>query len=143
MKATGSTVTEICRDLDKSEAIYRRWVKHCGDISRSGARHCKALQEENAKLRRLLGEAKREKHCSRIARRENSHPARKYGLFITHCPWVIRCAVPAALAECQKRRITTRALAARLCMGISTSLCVAGWPPPSRIIGDGAIAVRG
>lgn len=74
MKATGSTVTEICRDLDKSEAIYRRWVKHCGDISRSGARHCKELQEENAKIRRQLGEAKQEKHCSRIARRENSHP---------------------------------------------------------------------
>lgn len=61
MKASGSTVAEVCRDLGVSEPTYRRWVKQYGDMSRSEARRFKKLQEENAKLKRLLAEAELEK----------------------------------------------------------------------------------
>lgn len=61
MKASGSTVAEVCRDLGVSEATYRRWVKQYGEMSRSEACRFKELQEENAKLTRLLGEAELEK----------------------------------------------------------------------------------
>ncbi|MDK8845758.1 transposase [Corynebacterium sp. MSK297] len=60
MKASGSTVAEVCRDLGVSEETYRRWVKKYGDMSRSEARRFKKLQEENAKFKRLLGEAELE-----------------------------------------------------------------------------------
>lgn len=56
MKASASTVAEVCRDLGISEATYHRWVKQYGDMSRNEAHHFKELQEENAKLKHLLGE---------------------------------------------------------------------------------------
>lgn len=33
MKASGSTVAEVCRDLGVSEETYRRWVKQYGEMS--------------------------------------------------------------------------------------------------------------
>lgn len=61
LKASGSTMTEVCRDLGVSKAAYHRRGKQYGDMSRSEARHFKELQEENTKLKRLFGEAELEK----------------------------------------------------------------------------------
>ncbi|KMY23915.1 transposase [Actinobaculum suis] len=61
LKASGSSVAEVCRDLGVSEATYHRWVRQYGNMSRSEARRFKELQEENTKLKRLLGEAELEK----------------------------------------------------------------------------------
>lgn len=61
IKGSGSTVAEACRDLVVSEATYHRWGKQYGDMSRSKARRFKELQEEDAKLKRLLWEAELER----------------------------------------------------------------------------------
>ena len=61
MKETGSTIAEVCRELGISEATYHRWHKLYGDMFRTEARWLKELQEENTKLKRLLGEAELEK----------------------------------------------------------------------------------
>ncbi|WP_454980204.1 transposase [Corynebacterium propinquum] len=58
LKDMGSTMTEVCRDLGvSSKAAYHCRGKKYGDTSRSEARHFKELQEANAKLKRLFGEA--------------------------------------------------------------------------------------
>ena len=54
-------MAEACRDLVVSEATYHRWGKQYGDMSRSKARRFKELQEEDAKLKRLLWEAELER----------------------------------------------------------------------------------
>ncbi|MDK8477011.1 transposase [Corynebacterium sp. MSK310] len=78
MKASGSTLAEVCRDLGVSEATYRRWVKQYGEMSRSKPRRFKELQEENAKLTRLLGEAELEKPLLKeLAEAKILSPARK------------------------------------------------------------------
>ena len=61
MKENGSTIAEVCRELGISEATYHRWQKLYGDMSPTEARRLKELQEENTKLKRLLGEAELEK----------------------------------------------------------------------------------
>ncbi|WP_448860072.1 transposase [Corynebacterium propinquum] len=61
LKDMGSTMTEVCRDLGVSKAAYHCRGKKYGDTSRSEARHFKELQEANAKLKRLFGEAELEK----------------------------------------------------------------------------------
>lgn len=65
MKETGSTTVEVCRELGISEATYHRWQKLYGDMSRTEARRLKELQDENTKLKRLLGEAELEKSLLR------------------------------------------------------------------------------
>ncbi|WP_111837126.1 transposase [Actinomyces bovis] len=73
MKASGSTVAEVCRDLGASEATYHRWVKQYGSMSRSEARRFNQLQEENAKLKRLTGGSRVGKNASqRSWRKQNS-----------------------------------------------------------------------
>ncbi|MEW6858666.1 transposase [Trueperella pyogenes] len=65
LKESGSTVAEVCRELGISEAPYHRWQRQYGDMTRSEARRFKELQEENEKLKRLLGEAELEKSLLR------------------------------------------------------------------------------
>lgn len=65
LKESGSTVAEVCRELGISEATYHRWQRQYGDMTRSEARRFKELQEENEKLKRLLGEAELEKSLLR------------------------------------------------------------------------------
>jgi putative transposase len=65
LKESGSTVAEVCRELGISEATYHRRQRQYGDMTRSEARRFKELQEENEKLKRLLGEAELEKSLLR------------------------------------------------------------------------------
>lgn len=65
LQSAGSTVAQICRELKISEATYARWRKHYGTMSRTEAKQFQQLREENAKLKRLLGEAELEKAALR------------------------------------------------------------------------------
>ena len=53
---SGSTVSEVARELGISEATFHRWKNHYGGMSTSEATHLKELEPENARLMRLLAE---------------------------------------------------------------------------------------
>jgi putative transposase len=53
----GSKTVEVCRRHGVSEASFYKWKTKYGGMEVSDARRLKALEEENAKLKRLLAEA--------------------------------------------------------------------------------------
>jgi putative transposase len=53
----GMKVPEVCRNLGISEQTFYRWRKRYGGLDRSEIRRLKALEQENARLKRLLADA--------------------------------------------------------------------------------------
>ena len=53
----GMKVPEVCRNLGISEQTFYRWRKRYGGLERSEVRRLKALEQENARLKRLLADA--------------------------------------------------------------------------------------
>jgi putative transposase len=53
----GAVVTELCRKHRLSSATYYAWKAKFGGLELSDARRLRALEDENAKLKRLLAEA--------------------------------------------------------------------------------------
>ncbi|MGB5660964.1 MAG: transposase, partial [Thermoanaerobaculia bacterium] len=52
----GVKVPEVCRRLGISEQTFYRWRKRYGGLDRSEVRRLKALEQENARLKKLLAE---------------------------------------------------------------------------------------
>lgn len=53
-ESTVQTIAEICRKLGVSEQRFYRWKKKFGSIGVAGVRRLKQLEDENAKLKRLV-----------------------------------------------------------------------------------------
>lgn len=53
---TGTSVADVCRKLGISEATFYRWKNRCGGLMPSEVRKLKHLEEENARLRRLVSD---------------------------------------------------------------------------------------
>jgi putative transposase len=53
---TGITVDEVCRKLGVSEATFYRWKKQFAGMGVVEIRRLKQLEEENAKLKRLVAD---------------------------------------------------------------------------------------
>ena len=53
---SGSKVTELCRKYEISEQTFYRWRSKYGGMSVSEARRLKALEEENQRLKQIVGE---------------------------------------------------------------------------------------
>ena len=53
----GAVVTEVCRKHGMSSATYYAWKAKFGGLEVSDARRLRALEDENAKLKRSLAEA--------------------------------------------------------------------------------------
>jgi putative transposase len=53
----GSKTVEVCRRHGVTEATFYKWKAKYGGLEVSDARRLKALEDENAKLKRLLAEA--------------------------------------------------------------------------------------
>jgi putative transposase len=53
----GTRTADICRKHGVSEATFYKWKSKFGGIEVSDARRLRALEEENAKLKKLLAEA--------------------------------------------------------------------------------------
>ena len=53
----GMKVPEVCRNLGISEQTFYRWRKRYGGLDRSEIRRLKALEQENARLKKLLAES--------------------------------------------------------------------------------------
>ncbi len=52
----GTPVADVCRKLGISEQTFYRWKKQYGSLQPDQARELKQLQEENARLKRLVAE---------------------------------------------------------------------------------------
>ncbi len=54
--ASGSTVSEVVRELGISEATYHRWKNQYGAMSTNEAKRLKELEKENARLKKLVAD---------------------------------------------------------------------------------------
>ena len=54
--ASGSTVTEVARDLGISEPTFHRWRNRYGGMNSQEAKRLKEVEKENARLKKLLAE---------------------------------------------------------------------------------------
>lgn len=52
----GTTVEEVCRKLGVSEATFYRWKKQFAGMGVVEIRRLKQLEDENAKLKRLVAD---------------------------------------------------------------------------------------
>jgi putative transposase len=59
--AKGTAIAQVCKDLGVTETTYYRWRKEYGGLKVDQARRLKELEKENARLKRLLGEAELDK----------------------------------------------------------------------------------
>ena len=66
----GLPVKDLCRRHGFSEASYYLWRGKFGGMEVSDAKRLKALEAENAKLKKLLAEAMLEKEVAREALRK-------------------------------------------------------------------------
>lgn len=53
---SGLTIKEYCRQKDVSEQTFYKWRKRFGTMEVEDVRQLKQLQQENARLKRLLAE---------------------------------------------------------------------------------------
>jgi transposase-like protein len=53
----GKTIEDVCREQQISSATYHRWKQKYGGLSIQDAKRLKALEVENATLKRLLAES--------------------------------------------------------------------------------------
>ena len=53
----GTSVAELCRTHGMSDATFYKWKAKYGGLEVSDAKRLKALEDENAKLKKLLAEA--------------------------------------------------------------------------------------
>ena len=54
--AGGAKVPQVARELGISEATFHRWRKHYGGMSPKEAKRLKEVEEENARLKKLVAE---------------------------------------------------------------------------------------
>ncbi|VVE58617.1 transposase [Pandoraea anapnoica] len=52
----GTTVAEVCRKMGISEATFYNWKKKYGGLGVSELRRLKQLEEENARLKRMVAD---------------------------------------------------------------------------------------
>lgn len=52
----GKTVREVCRKLGIAEYTYYHWRKQYGGLKLDQAKHLKALELENSRLRRVVAD---------------------------------------------------------------------------------------
>ena len=55
-RRTGASTAEVCRRHGISDATFHEWKARYGGLEVSEAKRLKALEDENAKLKRLLAE---------------------------------------------------------------------------------------
>ena len=56
LTSQGKTVGEVCRSLGISDQTYYRWRKEYGGMRTEQARRLKDLEQENARLKRLVAD---------------------------------------------------------------------------------------
>jgi len=69
--ARGGTVEQACRELGISEATYYNWRRQYGRMKIEQLKQLKALQKENARLKKLVAELSLDKAVLEEALRGN------------------------------------------------------------------------
>ena len=69
--AKGQTVAAVCKVIGVTDQTYFRWRKEYGGLKVDQARRFKELEQENARLKRLLADAELDKSILREAARPN------------------------------------------------------------------------
>ena len=59
--AKGTALVQVCKDLAITEQTYYRWRKEYGGLKLDQAKRLKALEGEDARLKRLLADAELDK----------------------------------------------------------------------------------
>jgi transposase-like protein len=54
--AGGASVAGVCRELEVSEATYHRWRRRYGAMNEDQLKRLKALEKENARLKKIVAE---------------------------------------------------------------------------------------
>jgi putative transposase len=57
----GQRIEQVCQALEVSEATFHRWRNQYGGMKAQEARRLKELEQENARLKKLLAEAELDK----------------------------------------------------------------------------------
>ena len=66
----GMKVPEVCKQLEIAEQTYYRWRQKYGGMQPEMAKELKALQKENARLKKLLAETMLDKEALEAALRK-------------------------------------------------------------------------
>jgi len=69
--ADGKTLPQACKEAKIGEETYYRWRKKYGGLKVDWARRLKELEQENAKLKRLVSELSMEDGGGTAPRAEN------------------------------------------------------------------------
>ena len=69
--AQGQSVAQVVRKLGVSEQTYYRWRREYGGMKVDQAKRLKALEQENARLKRLLADAELDKAILKEAAKGN------------------------------------------------------------------------
>src|SRR5262249_33533791 len=75
----GTPVPEVCRQLGGSEATFYVWKKKYAHLGVSEVRRLRQLEEENARLKRLVADLTLDKHMLSEALRKNAGGLREDG----------------------------------------------------------------
>jgi putative transposase len=59
---SGTTVTEVCRDVGISEQTFYVWKRKYAGLGLSELRELRQLREENTKLKRLVADLSLDRH---------------------------------------------------------------------------------
>ena len=68
----GTSVPDICRQLGVSEATFDAWKKKYAHLGVSELRRLRQLEDENARLKRLVADLTLDKHMLLEALRKNA-----------------------------------------------------------------------
>ena len=69
--SSGSTVEQVCRQLEISDATYYNWRKQYGQMQLDQVKNFKSLQKENARLKKLVADLSLDKAILEEALRGN------------------------------------------------------------------------
>ena len=76
----GETAQSVCREHNISEQTFYRWKKKYGDMELADAKRLKALEKENAELKKMLAESMLENRVLKEVNEKNGRPlAQKSG----------------------------------------------------------------
>ena len=56
LHSQGSTISEICKQLEIHEQTYYKWRKEYGSIRVDQAKRLKRLEQENARLKKIVAD---------------------------------------------------------------------------------------
>ena len=67
LSSQGMSVDKLCRELGISDATYYKWRKEYGGMDVSQARRLKQLEQENARLKRVVADLSLDKQILKDA----------------------------------------------------------------------------